>query len=160
LFIGGMTGMYIFDNRNPARPAKICRFAHVTSCDPVVVEGNYAYVTLRGGSRCGGLEDQLQIIDISDIENPTLVRTHRMHGPYGLGIDRGILFVCDGGEGLKLFDASDPENLQPLGVFYDIDPIDVILDQRRAIVVGRGGLYQYDYRYLENIELMSVIPVQ
>ena len=47
--------------------------------------------------------------DISEIRNPKLIRTHRMHGPYGLGIDRGTLFICDGGEGLKLFDATDPE---------------------------------------------------
>jgi hypothetical protein len=160
LFIGGMTGMYIFDNRDPAKPRKICRFAHVTSCDPVVVEGNYAYVTLRGGSRCGGLEDQLQIIDITDISNPRLIRTHRMHGPYGLGIDQGTLFICDGGEGLKMFDARNPENLQPMRNFYDIHPIDVILDRKRAIVVGRGGLYQYDYRNLDDVRLISLIPAR
>jgi hypothetical protein len=160
LFIGGMTGMYIFDNRNPARPRKICRFAHVTSCDPVVVEGHYAYVTLRGGSRCGGLKDQLQIIDIRNISNPRLVRTHRMQGPYGLGIDQGILFVCDGEGGLKLFDARDPENLQPLGIFYEIYPIDVILERQLAIVVGRGGLYQYDYRNPDDVQLLSLIRVR
>jgi hypothetical protein len=160
LFIGGQTGMYVFDNSNPAKPRRLSRFAHVTSCDPVVVEGNYAYVTLRGGTRCGGLDDQLDIIDISDIANPKLVRSHRMSGPYGLGIDQGTLFICDAEEGLKLFDASDPRNLQPLRNFYDIYPIDVILDDQRAIVVGREGLYQYDYRDRQNVKRISVIPVQ
>ena len=83
-----------------------------------------------------------------------------MHGPYGLGIDRGTLFICDSGEWLKLFDATDPENLQALRNLYDIYPIDVILDRKRAIVVGQGGLYQYDYQDPENVELVSVIPVR
>ena len=106
-------------------------------------------MTLRGGSRCGGLEDQLQIIDISDIKNPLLIKKYPMHGPYGLGIDQGTLFICDGAKGLKLFDALDPTNIQHIRVFDNIFPIDVILDRNRAIVVGREGLYQYDYRNTE-----------
>ncbi len=50
LFIGGQEGMYIYDNTDPANPIQISRFSHVKSCDPEVVEGNYAYVTLRGGT--------------------------------------------------------------------------------------------------------------
>jgi hypothetical protein len=157
LFIGGQEGMYIYDNSDPANPVQISQFAHVTSCDPVVVEGNYAYVTLRGGNRCGGWSNRLEIIDISDIHDPKLIAGHQMDGPFGLGIDNGVLFICDGDTGLKIFDVSDPYNIKKLSFTRKIKPHDVILHQRVAIVVGRKGLYQYDYQNMENIELISLI---
>ncbi|HET8828856.1 MAG TPA: hypothetical protein VFM79_05925, partial [Pelobium sp.] len=49
LFIGSTTGMHIYDASNPLSPTKLSTYSHVTSCDPVIVEGNYAYVTLRSG---------------------------------------------------------------------------------------------------------------
>jgi len=158
LFIGGQEGMYIYDNSNPAEPDFISRFVHITSCDPVVVEGNHAYVTLRGGTRCGGWNNRLEIIDISAITNPKLIAGYPMNGPYGLGIDGGALFICDGLAGLKLFDASDPRNLKLIRNFRGIHPLDVILADERAIVVGKDGLYQYDYQDLENVEFISKIP--
>ena len=39
----------------------------MTSCDPVVVQGDYAFVTLRGGTECQGFSNQLDIIDISTL---------------------------------------------------------------------------------------------
>ena len=50
LFIGSMTGMFIYDISNPATPVAQGQFTHVRSCDPVIADGNYAYVTLRGGT--------------------------------------------------------------------------------------------------------------
>ena len=158
LFIGGQTGMYIYDNRNPAKPVLISRFAHITSCDPVVVEGNYAYVTLRGGTNCGGREDLLEIIDISDIKNPELAAAYPMDGPYGLGIDGSVLFICDGEGGLKLFDVSNVHKLRLINIIEDIYPLDVILTDRRAVVVEKYGLNQYDYHAIGNVELISRIP--
>jgi hypothetical protein len=160
LFIGGQTGMYIYDNKDPAKPVLISRFAHITSCDPVVVQGNYAYVTLRGGTNCGGRKDLLEIIDISDIENPELAATYPLHGPYGLGIDENILFICDGEAGLKLFDVSNVHKLRPVYAIEDIFPFDVILKDKRAVVVEKNGLNQYDYRLPEKVELISRIPIE
>src|SRR5690606_16325402 len=47
LFLGSMRGMYIYDITNPAMPTFVSEFQHGTACDPVVVDENYAYVTLR-----------------------------------------------------------------------------------------------------------------
>jgi hypothetical protein len=160
LFIGGQAGMYIYDNSDPAQPVKISRFAHVTSCDPVVVENNYAYVTLRGGTRCGGRNNSLEIINIGNIYNPELIASYPMDSPYGLGIDRGLLFICDGDSGLKLFDASKPKELKKVGGFSGIKTHDVILHNGIAIVVGQKGLYQYDYQDLESVTLISEIVAQ
>jgi hypothetical protein len=159
LFIGGRQGMYIYDNRDPANPVRVARFAHVTTCDPVVVEGDTAYVTLRGGTRCGGRANRLDIIDISSLANPRLAAQYPMQGPYGLGIESGILLVCDGTAGLKVFDASDPLKLRLLQTVRGCSPIDVILHEQKGIVAAREGLYQYDCRDAAALRLISRIPV-
>lgn len=69
LFIGSNTGMYIFDNSNPAKPVRQSIFQHARACDPVVVEGDKAYVTLRQGW-CGQSPNQLDIVNISSLTNP------------------------------------------------------------------------------------------
>ena len=66
---------------------------HVTSCDPVVVEGNYADITLRTGNTCETDVNQLDIVDIHALDQPTLIKSHPMYNPHGLGIDRGIVPV-------------------------------------------------------------------
>ena len=86
LFLGGQRGMYIYDITDPAFPAYVSEFQHGTACDPVVVDGDYAYVTLRGGNTCGAVESGLYIVDISTIENPTLAVQYPMDEPHGLGI--------------------------------------------------------------------------
>ena len=66
LFLGSMRGMYIYDISSPETPSFISEFQHGTACDPVVVDGDYAFVTLRGGNNCGATESGLFIVDISD----------------------------------------------------------------------------------------------
>ena len=159
LFIGSMSGMYIYDNSSPAAPTQLSRFAHVTSCDPVVVSGDRAYVTLRSGAICGGGVDQLDIINISDLENPVLISTFAMDEPHGLGVDGDTLFVCDGASGLKIYDASSGSFIELIASIADITAIDVILLPPVAIVVGPGGIDQYDYSDLSNITLLSHLDI-
>jgi len=159
LFIGSQTGMYIYSLQNPAQPEYISEFRHASSCDPVVVEGNYAYVTLRGGNLCGAIESQLDVIDISTIEKPEFVKSYPMEEPYGLGIKNNVLFVCDGNAGLKIYKADDVMkiDLNMLASYPDINAFDVIPLQDVLILIGVDGLYQYDYSDLNNITLLSHI---
>ena len=145
LFIGSTTGMFIYDNTNPDNPTKLSAFAHVTSCDPVVAQGDYAYVTLRAGSFCGGGVNRLDILDITDLTDPQMVESYAMQGPFGLGIDGSFLFVCDGVAGLKVYDVSDPMNIDLIAFETNNETYDVILIPPLAIVVGPDGLDQYDY---------------
>ncbi len=145
LFIGSTTGMFIYDNTNPENPTKLSAFAHVTSCDPVVAQEGYAYVTLRAGSFCGGGVNRLDILDITDLTNPLLVESYAMQGPFGLGIDGATLFVCDGVAGLKVYDVTDPMNIDLIAFETNNETYDVILIPPLAIVVGPDGLDQYDY---------------
>lgn len=161
LFIGAQSGMYIYSLQNPANPEFISQFTHATACDPVVVEGNYAYVTLRGGNLCGAIESELEVIDISNIEAPELLKSYSMTDPYGLGIDDEVLFVCDGKDGLKIYNADDPLTIsdKQLAHYKDIDAFDVIPLGDVLLMIGIDGLYQYDYSDLNNIKLLSHIQV-
>lgn len=161
LFIGSMTGMYIYSLKDPVNPDFVSTYWHVTSCDPVVVEGNYAYITLRTGNICETDVNQLEIVDIHKLASPIKIKSYPMHNPHGLGIEQGILFICDGDAGLKVYDASDPLNLNAnqLAHFTEINTFDVIPIEKHLIMIGEDGLYQYDYSDVKDINLLSMIPI-
>jgi hypothetical protein len=161
LFIGSMTGMYIYSLYDPVNLEFVSTYWHVTSCDPVVVEGNYAYITLRTGNICETDVNQLEIVDIHKLASPVKIKSYPMHNPYGLGIEQGILFICDGDAGLKVYDVSDPLNLNAnqLAHFTEINTFDVIPIEKHLIMIGEDGLYQYDYSDVKDINLLSMIPI-
>jgi len=157
LFIGSQFGMFIYDIADPENPEEIATYEHVFSCDPVVVQGDYAYVTLRSESdgMCWRDVNELQIVNISDLTNIYLQESYDMTNPKGLGIDGNTLFVCD--DGLKVYDVSDPGWIT-LEQEFEIEANDVIPLNGLLLVVGDDGFYQYSY--LNNtISLLSSILV-
>lgn len=154
LFLGSMSGMFIYNISIPASPAFVSEFQHGTACDPVVVDDTYAYITLRAGNLCGAFESSLQIVDISTIEKPFLVKSYAMDGPYGLGIKNEKLFICDGSSGLKVYDKTDVNNLKLLNHFKNITTFDVIPLENHLLMIGDGILYQYKYEN-NSINLIS-----
>lgn len=160
LFIGSEQGMFIYDNTNPNRPKYKSEFRHIRSCDPVVVRDTLAFVTLRGGGRCGGASSQLDILNISDLENPKLIRSYPLTSPYGLGIDGNKLFICDGDDGLKLYDVEDPKDIMRTAHYRDINAYDVIPRSGVLMMIGQDGLYQYDYTVAGKPQLLSTIEVK
>lgn len=155
LYLGGTNGMFIHSIENPALPQYISEFDHWEGCDPVVVDGDYAYLTLRGGNACGQDLSVLEVIDISDKSNPTLVAQHMLDNPYGLGFKDDLLFVCDGTSGLKVFDKTNPLDLQLLNTYSNVDATDVIPLENRLLMISANALYQYDYDTENSIELIS-----
>ncbi len=158
LFIGSQSGMYIYSLENPAHPARKGAFGHIRSCDPVVAQDTTAYVTLRGGSTCGGFTNQLDVLNITDLSNPVLLKSYPMSSPYGLGIDGKHLFVCEGSNGLKFLDASDPQNITFLAQ-VPVEAFDVIPHNQVLLVTAKDGLYQYDYSNLQAPRLLSKIVI-
>jgi hypothetical protein len=153
--------MLIYSLANPASPAFVSVFEHISSCDPVVIEGNFAYVTLRSGTECNGFTNQLDVVDISSLAHPIKVKSYPMFNPHGLGIDNNILFICDGEAGLKVYSATDPMSIHmnQIAHFQDIKTYDVIPVNGLLMLIGADGLYQYDYSDLKNLTLISQIPV-
>ena len=158
LFIGSTGGMFIYNINDGAHPQKEGLFAHVQSCDPVIADDRYAYVTLRTGTACNGL-DQIDILDIADVNNPARVRSYSMTNPHGLSKDGNLLFICDGRDGLKVYDATDVSKISLLSVVSDIETFDVIAMNGVALVVTSKGLYQYAYADPAHLVLLSKIDV-
>ncbi|MCP4460956.1 MAG: hypothetical protein GY816_23490 [Cytophagales bacterium] len=159
LFIGAADGLYIFDNTNPIAPTLMSKFNHARACDPVVVQDDIAYVTLRDGTACDGFANQLDVVDVSDLSSPELLYSFGMDNPHGLGIDGDVLIICEGEYGLKLFDKSD---LSQIGSslknwIKDINAFDVIPIDNLLILIGEDGLYQFDYSDPDNIKFLSLI---
>ncbi|MCM5662671.1 LVIVD repeat-containing protein [Galbibacter mesophilus] len=145
LFLGSTNGMYIFDISVPKTPNFISEFSHATACDPVVVDGDYAYVTLRGGNFCGAIESTLRVIDISDVNNPIQKSSYTLEEPYGLGVRGNNLFVCDGKAGLKVFDKTGAPFVEFVENHEVEKAYDVIPLANSLIMIGEGKLYQYNY---------------
>lgn len=159
LFIGSESAMYIFDISNPVSPKQLSRYVHTIACDPVVVEGDFAFVTLRNGGRCPRDVNRLEVVDIKDLTQPKKVAFYEMKNPHGLGIDDGYLFISEGDHGLKIMDASDPHDIKQLRHIqnlrtYDVIPLDGVL-----MVTGDDGIVQYDYSNINDLEHLSTIPV-
>ncbi|MGB5556019.1 MAG: hypothetical protein WBM83_15290 [Flavobacteriaceae bacterium] len=158
LFIGGTQGMYIYDISSPDKPEFVSEFVHGTACDPVVVDGDYAYITLRAGNTCGNTESGLYIVNVSNLKKPELEVIYPMDEPYGLGIQGHKLFVCDGNSGLKVYDKSDAPNITSLSIFPEIFAYDVIPLNNSLLMIGDKVLYQYEY-IDNNIRLLSTLQL-
>ena len=161
LYVGSASGMYILNVSDPDQPSVIGTYSHVTSCDPVIVDDDYAYVTLRSGNECQGFTNQLEIIDVQNPSSPTLLKVYPMTNPHGLGIDDKTLFVCDGEAGLKAFDVTDINTVTQniLAHYKDINATDVIPFNKVLIMLGSDGIFQYDYTDPANISLLSHLPL-
>jgi hypothetical protein len=162
LFLGANNGMHIMSLDDPDQPKHESTFTHANACDPVVVQNDIAYVTLRGGTTCGGFNNQLDVLDVSDIHNPELLHTYSMSNPHGLAVLDNLLFICEGEHGLKVFDVDDISQIDEnqyshLTGFHAFDAI--ALRGTSLLVIGDDGFRQYDFSAPTNMELMSHIYV-
>ncbi len=144
LFVGSTTGMYTVDASDEFNPYFVSGFSHATACDPVVVSGNTAYITVRGGSSCGAIDDQINVINVTDIANPTLLSTYLVGEPYGLGFKDDVLYVGCGTNGLKVFNAANSSALTLENTFAG-NAKDVIPMANHLIVIGGNTITQYSY---------------
>jgi hypothetical protein len=141
---------------------QLSAFAHARACDPVFVKDNYAYVTLRDGNECAGFVNQLDLVDISDLSNPFLVESFPMDNPHGLTIRGNHLMLCEGVNGLKAFDISDPtildeKQLDQYEGMHAFDAISLPGNAPITMVIGEDGFYQFRFTEEEGFSLLSRI---
>ena len=162
LFLGTQNGMLIYRLLPGGVPEFISSYQHIVSCDPVVANNQYAYVTLRasGCRQAGpGAADLLEIIDISNLNNPQVVASYGMDSPFGLGLDGQALFLCEGTGGLKVFDVADPQNIQLLHHLTNLNVIDVIPLGGLLLAIGPDRIIQLDYSDINDIKVVSEIAI-
>ncbi len=159
LYVGSTNGMLMYDITDAGNPSYINRIEHFRSCDPVVADEAYAYVTLRGGTNCWTDLNELQIIDIQDPQNLSVVGRHILYNPHGLAVIGDHLIVCDGTAGVKVVDIADRTAPSILGT-YPIDfAYDVIVSYPTALVVGEQVMYQYDISNLPELVKISEFDI-
>jgi len=163
LFLGTQSGLIVLSLEVPENPSNVGTFSHVTSCDPVVIKGDLAFVTLKGGTTCrGGTVNQLDVVRMSaGYSKFELLKSYPMYGPQGLGIDGDLLFVCDGDAGLKIYNASDPLAISNnmIASFPLINAYDVIPMNNYLFMIGDKGFTLYDYSNIQNIKQIGFIPI-
>jgi len=159
LFIGGTNGISIFNVDNASAPTLDGGFGHFCSNDPVIADDSIAYVTLHTGNFCNDNIDELDVLDISNIQQPQMIHAYPLAGPNGLSKDGNLLFICDGASALKVFDAAKPGDIKLLHTVAVNHPFDVICYNKVAFVSTSDGIYQYDYSDVNNIKLLSKITL-
>lgn len=160
LYIGSTNGMIIYSIANPRNPTRTGIYSHVTSCDPVVVQGDIAYVTLRTGNRCNTGINLLDVVDVSDKSNPKSLKSINMLNPWGLAVDGRHLFVCDETISIVYFDLSDPKNPSKKKVFFPTRATDLIASNNVLLSTGADGIVQYDYSNAPaSLDLLSKIEI-
>ncbi len=164
LLVGAADGVHILDNSNPASPTPVGDFRHATAIDPVVASADYAYVTLKNDPTAfNSVDDQMNVINISDVTNPRLEKTIAMQSPEGLSVVDQRLFVCDGVAGLKQFDIREPANPSFVDSVAQVNCNDVIAYNGILYAITDTSLQQFDYSVsppslLSIIETTSMSP--
>jgi hypothetical protein len=166
LFIGSTTALYILNLSNPAAPTLQAKTERIeiseSSCDPVVVKGNYAYSTIKIIENiCGTISDRsaLLVYDVSDKSNPELLSIKSLNIPNGLGYKDNYLFVCDEGfDQLLVFDISNPAMAIETNLSIPLsDPVDIIVDGDRMIVSTKTDFQVYDVSDIANLRIIGQI---
>ena len=157
LFIGSRSAMYTYTISDDGTPARRGQFDYntlnlpVEPCDPVVADANTAYATLytdnsteAGG--CGRTREvqSLVVMDITDLEQPTLVNTYDVATPRGLALAGDHLVVCNDDFGFTVFDVADPARAEAVAMVDDLEAWDAIVQDDVLMVVGTTELVQYD----------------
>ena len=146
LYIGSQNGMSIHRLSENAIDHQ-GEYFHATGCDPVLpIDEGIAYLTLRSGNECPGDVNTLNVIDISNIRNPFSIQEIEMTSPFGLSLIGDLLYVGEGNNGLRIFDASNRSALSEVTFIRDISAYDIIAHPTRIDVVllaSEQGLVQY-----------------
>lgn len=158
LYIGSRNGMFIYSAANHEAPELLSAVEHFTACDPVIANASHAYVTLKGGNICGGVENVLEVYDVNDVENPVLITRRNLVQPVGIAFYQNYLFVCD--DEVKIFDITDPEQMNLVHAI-PAESFDVIIQDNNLILVGEEGVYQYalDPTNIQNETYLSTISL-
>ncbi len=157
LFLGTNTGVLIYSLASPGNPTYVNKMQHVRTCDPVITDGQHAFVTLRGGSPCGGFTNQLDVLDVSDLQNVTLVKSYTLNNPWGLGMDNQYLFICDDGYGVRVYNRGDVTQLSEISKLAIDHPRDIIVLNNSLLILTDKEMLQFDYSDIQHIKQVSKI---
>ncbi len=144
LFMGSNRGMFIFDRADPMHPRQISKLEHARACDPVVVSGSTAYVTLRGSNTCGGADNELLCVNIKNPERPVLIGQKPLVSPWGLAVQNALLYVSHGENGYSLLDVTNAEDPSIKKTWTGEPTRDFIWSEKTLFVLNDHNVSIYD----------------
>ena len=100
VYVGGGSGLYVFNITNPANPVLAGFCSIPDSAEDIAISGNYAYVASYGGG--------LQIVNISDPTSPAIVGSLVFPNARGVVVRGNYAFIADLSVGLHVIDISNP----------------------------------------------------
>jgi len=161
LFIGSENGMYTYSIQSNGIPEQRSLFEHIESCDPVVANDSFAYVTLRTGSTCrfGWGDNRLDVLNITDLDNPIPLNSYSFDNPAGMALDGDILFLCDLNSGLHVLNVNEPHNIEEISLVDINSPMDAIALNGLLLVITPVSVIEIDYSNLEEIKILSTISI-
>ncbi|OHD55823.1 MAG: hypothetical protein A2Y33_14410 [Spirochaetes bacterium GWF1_51_8] len=134
LFVGASTGVYIYSLLDPDNPAYVSQMLHVRAMDPVVVQSNIAYVTLRNAMEYPW--NRFEIIDLGDFTNMTVLSAVPMNYPYGLTVRGKYVYICDSYNGIEICDISNPSEVSRINFYPGFATYDAIAYGDLLIITG------------------------
>ena len=173
LFIGSRSGMYIYAISRSGVPVRRGDYQYsdlpgideVQPCDPVVAEGNTAYASVYTSDDatdgCGRVNtfQNIVVLDVSNLDRPSVVNLQPASTPRGLAIDGDLLFVCNNENGMTVYDVTDRTEFQWVAHFGDVNAWDAIAGDGRLVVVAADEVVQYDYTDPANIVELSRVDL-
>jgi hypothetical protein len=159
LFLGTPSGLLIYSVEDPQHPVSCSQISHVYGCNPIAVDNDVAYITIRSGNPCGQNTNELLLFDVGNPKQPLKLTSYPMKNPCGLNLRNGRLFLCE--EGLKIFQIEAPDKLSavPLGHYRETRAYNVIPFDDTLFLMADDGLYQYVYSGGE-IRWISTLPIK
>jgi hypothetical protein len=159
LYMGTSSGVLIYNCKgSPEAPSYVNRLTHVVGCDPVIVDNDIAYSTIRNGSSCRGQNtvNALYLFNVANPSTATFMNQIPMIHPYGLGKKDDYLFICQGEEGLFVYKhVQNSSQVTLVHSYKDIHAIDVIVNGNTLIVTAENGLFQFDVTNPDAIKYLS-----
>ncbi len=163
LYIGTRNSVQVYNIETPTNPRWQASFDHVDSCDPVLPDGDVAYVTLRtNNSGCPGDINALLVLDISQENRISQLQEIEMLSPFGMTKIGDVLYVGEGDNGLKTFDASNGSNLSMIDYDSTVQAYDVIAHPTRSdiiLIASPNGFGQYRVSDTQDLALLSLIQI-
>jgi hypothetical protein len=107
LYIGAANNLYVYGLSNPAAPSltSTINYAPVNLArDPVIAFDSVIYSTVIYGPGNG----LLRTINNKNIQAPTVISTFLLNEPRGMDVADSTLYVCNGFNGLTLFNIKNP----------------------------------------------------
>ena len=141
---------FIF-NPNPISSVRLSDISNMTALFfSVATDNSFAFVTINAGG--------FFIIDLQDIQQPTVKSFVVTSSAFGMFHMDNYLFVADSVEGFIIYnltDISTPSRINTSGKNLSLRAITVTSDMKYAFLGGLGMLYCFDISNLKNPVLLS-----